>query len=333
MDKAELLARILQAERPRPDDDLLPDQAHRARRSPTTWPSAASPPPPCTATSARARASRRCARSAPARSTCWSPPTSPPAASTSRASRTSINYQCPEDEKTYLHRDRPHRPGPGKPASRSRFVDWDDLPRWKLIYEALGLPFHEPAGDVLHLGAPLPGARHPRTAPGRLPRAEPHPRRPGRRGGRGPRRDRRARRASRRRRPARGVRARRPPRGGRPAVAAGAVQPAQHERLRLVVRAVGGHGFVQGARGNRAPDASGRDGAADRPGNRDAPVTSAGPAAAATGAGPRRPSRAGAGAAPRVPASRARPSRPAPAADGLSGYFRTTTVVPTVAQP
>ena len=31
-----------------------------------------------------------------------------------------INYQCPEDEKTYLHRDRAHRPGRRRRASRSR---------------------------------------------------------------------------------------------------------------------------------------------------------------------------------------------------------------------
>ena len=64
----------------------------------------------CTATSARASASGRCARSATARSTCWSPPTSPPAGSTSRTSPTSINYQCPDRRQDLRPPHRPHRP-------------------------------------------------------------------------------------------------------------------------------------------------------------------------------------------------------------------------------
>ena len=143
MDKVELLARVLQAR----DRGLTliftrtkRTAAEGRRRSRAT---AASPPPPSTATSARAPASRRCARSAPARSTCWSPPTSPPAASTSRASRTSINYQAPEDEMTYVHRiGRTARAG--APGTAITLVDWDDIPRWKLICDELGLPFHEP---------------------------------------------------------------------------------------------------------------------------------------------------------------------------------------------
>ena len=40
-----------------------------------------------------------------------------------------INYQCPEDEKTYLHRiGRTGRAGATGIAVT--FVDWDDLPRW-----------------------------------------------------------------------------------------------------------------------------------------------------------------------------------------------------------
>jgi superfamily II DNA/RNA helicase len=54
-----------------------------------------------------------------------------------------INYQCPEDEKVYLHRiGRTARAG--KSGTAITFVDWDELPRWKSICDALSLPFHEP---------------------------------------------------------------------------------------------------------------------------------------------------------------------------------------------
>ncbi len=55
-----------------------------------------------------------------------------------------INYQCPEDEKVYLHRiGRTARAG--KSGTAVTFVDWDELPRWRSICDALSLPFHEPA--------------------------------------------------------------------------------------------------------------------------------------------------------------------------------------------
>ncbi|MEV0093569.1 DEAD/DEAH box helicase [Streptomyces sp. NPDC050738] len=54
-----------------------------------------------------------------------------------------INYQSPEDEKTYLHRiGRTGRAG--KSGTAITLVDWDDIPRWKLINKALDLPFDEP---------------------------------------------------------------------------------------------------------------------------------------------------------------------------------------------
>jgi superfamily II DNA/RNA helicase len=54
-----------------------------------------------------------------------------------------INYQCPEDEKTYLHRiGRTGRAGGSGTAVT--FVDWDDVPRWTLINTALALPFPDP---------------------------------------------------------------------------------------------------------------------------------------------------------------------------------------------
>ena len=54
-----------------------------------------------------------------------------------------INYQCPEDEKTYLHRiGRTGRAGATGVAVT--FVDWDDMPRWGLINKALDLGYPEP---------------------------------------------------------------------------------------------------------------------------------------------------------------------------------------------
>ncbi|QDY78895.1 DEAD/DEAH box helicase [Streptomyces qinzhouensis] len=55
-----------------------------------------------------------------------------------------INYQSPEEEKTYLHRiGRTGRAGASGTAVT--LVDWDDIPRWQLINKALDLKFPEPA--------------------------------------------------------------------------------------------------------------------------------------------------------------------------------------------
>lgn len=54
-----------------------------------------------------------------------------------------INYQCPEDEKIYIHRiGRTGRAGHSGTAVT--FVDWDDQPRWSLISKALGLGVEQP---------------------------------------------------------------------------------------------------------------------------------------------------------------------------------------------
>jgi superfamily II DNA/RNA helicase len=54
-----------------------------------------------------------------------------------------VNYSCPEDEKTYIHRiGRTGRAG--KTGVAITFVDWADLHRWKMINKALDLPFDEP---------------------------------------------------------------------------------------------------------------------------------------------------------------------------------------------
>lgn len=54
-----------------------------------------------------------------------------------------INYQCPEDEKIYVHRiGRTGRAG--NAGTAVTFVDWDDTPRWRLIAKGLGMPETEP---------------------------------------------------------------------------------------------------------------------------------------------------------------------------------------------
>ena len=53
-----------------------------------------------------------------------------------------VNYSCPEDEKTYVHRiGRTGRAGASGVAVT--FVDWADVTRWKVINNALDLPYDE----------------------------------------------------------------------------------------------------------------------------------------------------------------------------------------------
>jgi superfamily II DNA/RNA helicase len=55
-----------------------------------------------------------------------------------------INYQCPDDEKTYVHRiGRTGRAG--RTGVAVTLVDWDELARWTLIDKALGLSCPDPA--------------------------------------------------------------------------------------------------------------------------------------------------------------------------------------------
>jgi len=55
-----------------------------------------------------------------------------------------INYQCPEDEKVYVHRiGRTGRAG--KTGVAITLVDWDDLPRWSMIDKTLDLDCPDPA--------------------------------------------------------------------------------------------------------------------------------------------------------------------------------------------
>ena len=82
-----------------------------------------------------------------------------------------INYQCPEDEKTYLHRiGRTARAG--NTGIAVTFVDWDDIPRWGLINKTLDLGIPDPeetysSSDHLYTDLDIP-----REAKGRLPKAQ-----------------------------------------------------------------------------------------------------------------------------------------------------------------
>ena len=87
-----------------------------------------------------------------------------------------INYECPEDDKAYLHRT--GRTGrAGRDGIAVTFVDWRDMPRWKLINEALGMGIPEPPEtystsehlfDALDIPAGVTGQPAPRRAgPGR----------------------------------------------------------------------------------------------------------------------------------------------------------------------
>jgi len=82
-----------------------------------------------------------------------------------------VNYQCPEDEKTYVHRiGRTGRAG--KEGVAVTLVDWDDMPRWKTVSDELGLGIDEPAETYStseHLYADL---AIPTSATGRLPLAK-----------------------------------------------------------------------------------------------------------------------------------------------------------------
>ena len=78
-----------------------------------------------------------------------------------------INYTCPDDEKTYVHRiGRTGRAGATGIAVT--FVDWADLPRWKLINRALDLPFDEPEEMYSTSPALFKELDIPETVKGRL---------------------------------------------------------------------------------------------------------------------------------------------------------------------
>lgn len=71
-----------------------------------------------------------------------------------------INYECPDDEKTYLHRiGRTGRAGASGVAVT--LVDWEDINRWQMIDRALKLPFKDPietysSSDHIYTGLGIP---------------------------------------------------------------------------------------------------------------------------------------------------------------------------------
>jgi len=81
-----------------------------------------------------------------------------------------INYQCPEDDKTYLHRiGRTARAG--NTGIAVTFVDWDDLHRWGMINKTLDLGIPEAAETYSSSEHFYQEMRIPANATGRLPKA------------------------------------------------------------------------------------------------------------------------------------------------------------------
>ena len=82
-----------------------------------------------------------------------------------------INYDCPDDADTYVHRiGRTGRAGATGVAVT--FVDWEDLPRWRLINATLGVGEAEPA-ETYHTSPHLyDDLRIPEDVSGTLPTAQ-----------------------------------------------------------------------------------------------------------------------------------------------------------------
>jgi superfamily II DNA/RNA helicase len=81
-----------------------------------------------------------------------------------------VNYQCPDEEKTYLHRiGRTGRAGASGTAVT--FVDWDDLHKWSMINRALDLPFGDPPETYSTSPHLFEALDIPEGTKGRLPRS------------------------------------------------------------------------------------------------------------------------------------------------------------------
>ena len=78
-----------------------------------------------------------------------------------------INYECPDDDKTYTHRiGRTGRAGASGVAIT--FVDWPDTARWQMINRTLGLAFNEPIETYSSSDHVYTGLNIPRETKGRL---------------------------------------------------------------------------------------------------------------------------------------------------------------------
>jgi superfamily II DNA/RNA helicase len=82
-----------------------------------------------------------------------------------------VNYECPDDEKTYLHRiGRTGRAGHSGTAVT--FVDWEDIARWQMIDRALKLPFKDPIETYSTSDHVYTGLNIPAGTGGSLPNAD-----------------------------------------------------------------------------------------------------------------------------------------------------------------
>jgi superfamily II DNA/RNA helicase len=82
-----------------------------------------------------------------------------------------VNYECPEDEKAYLHRiGRTGRAG--REGVAVTFVDWNDLHRWKSINEILHLDFPDPVETYSTSDHLYDALGIPKAAGSVLPRAQ-----------------------------------------------------------------------------------------------------------------------------------------------------------------
>jgi superfamily II DNA/RNA helicase len=81
-----------------------------------------------------------------------------------------INWECPDDEKTYLHRiGRTGRAG--NSGVSITLVDWDDLHKWRMINLALGLAFADPIETYSSSEHVYTGLGIPAGVTGKLPKA------------------------------------------------------------------------------------------------------------------------------------------------------------------
>jgi len=82
-----------------------------------------------------------------------------------------INYECPEDEKAYLHRiGRTGRAG--RAGVAVTFVDWHDMTRWRVISDTLNLGHPEPVETYSTSGHLFSDLQIPAGVTGTLPRSQ-----------------------------------------------------------------------------------------------------------------------------------------------------------------